>query len=149
MNGPHHQLIYTSYASPELSAEGLQAILAAAQRHNAREGITGILLHSGDQFLQVLEGPQAAVERLYKLIAADPRHEGVRTVLAHEVRQRDFGEWHMAMREMPPEQLARSATLSQFFLPGFDLGQLRYGTPASFLLKAFRELNGPPDLPAP
>ncbi len=145
MNGPHHQIIYTSYASPDLTNEALQAILAIARRNNARDEITGILLHSGDQFLQVIEGPKPAVERLHSLIAADPRHEGMRTVLAHEVRQRDFGEWHMAMRELPPELLAEKPALSQFFTPEFDLASLRYGTPATFLLQAFRELSSPAD----
>lgn len=145
MNGPLHQVIYTSYASLELTEEGLQAILATSRRNNGRDQITGILLHSGDQFLQVIEGPRPAVERLHNLIAADSRHEGMRTVLAHDVKQRDFGEWHMAMRELPPELLAENPALSEFFTPEFDLASLRYGTPATFLLQAFRELNSAAD----
>lgn len=145
MNGPHHQVIYTSYASPDLTDEGLNAILATARRNNARDEITGILLHSGNQFLQVIEGPRPAVERLLNRIAVDPRHEGMRTVLTHEVKHRDFGAWHMAMRELPPELLAENPSLSQFFTPEFDLASLRYGTPATFLLKAFRELNSAAD----
>lgn len=147
MSGPYHQLIYTSYASPDLTPQGLKAIGETSQRNNARDQITGILLHSGDQFLQVIEGPGPAVERLHRVIAADPRHEGMRTVLAHEVRERDFGQWAMAVRELPPEELAQRQALSQFFSPAFDLGALRYGTPASFILQAFRELNGAPELP--
>lgn len=147
MSGPYHQLIYTSYASLDLTPDGLRAILESSQRNNARDQITGILLLSGDQFLQVIEGPVAAVERLHRVISADSRHEGMRTVLAHEVRQRDFGQWAMAVRELPPEQLAQHPALSQFFSADFDLGSLRYGTPATFLLQAFRELNGAPDLP--
>lgn len=147
MSGPYQQLIYTSYASSDLTPEGLRSILESSQRNNAQDHITGILLLSGDQFLQVIEGPAAAIERLHRVIAADPRHEGMRTVLAHEVRHRDFGQWAMAVRELPPEQLARHPALSQFFSPDFDLGSLRYGTPATFLLQAFRELNGAPEVP--
>jgi hypothetical protein len=147
MSGPYHQLIYTSDASPDLGPEGLQSIRESSQRNNARDQITGILLHSGDQFLQVIEGPRAAVERLHRVITADTRHEGMRTVLAHDVRERDFGQWAMAVRSLPPEQLAQHQALSQFFSPDFDLGSLRYGTPATFLLQAFRELNGAPELP--
>ncbi|RTL38668.1 MAG: BLUF domain-containing protein [Burkholderiales bacterium] len=147
MSGPYHQLIYTSDASLDLTPEGLASIRDSSQRNNARDQITGILLHSGDQFLQVIEGPRAAVERLHRLIAADTRHEGMRTVLAHDVNQRDFGQWAMAVRELPPEQLAQHQALSQFFSPDFDLGSLRYGTPATFLLQAFRELNGAPEAP--
>ena len=147
MSGTYHQLIYTSYASSGLTPEGLRSILESSQRNNARDQITGILLHSGDQFLQVIEGPGPAIERLHRVITADTRHEGMRTVLAHDVRQRDFGQWAMAVRELPPEQLAQHRALSQFFSPDFDLGSLRYGTPATFLLQAFRELNGAPDQP--
>jgi len=141
MTTPIHQLIYTSTPKEGLTRTELQAILAVARRNNAREGLTGVLLYGGDQFMQVLEGPRPVIERLVHVLFADPRHKDMRIVLAHDVSQRDFGDWDMALSAFSREQLASPSALSQFFSPSFDIGTLPYGTAASFLLQAFRELR--------
>jgi hypothetical protein len=77
------------------------------------------------------------MERIHK----DPRHEDVRVIMAHAVARRDFGEWDMALREVARGALAPRSALSEFFKPGFEIRSLHYGSPASFLLQAFRELH--------
>ena len=139
-----HQLIYTSRPSEELTPALLEALMARARVHNARHGITGILLHTENQFMQVVEGPKAAVETLMERIQRDFRHEDVSVIMAHTVAQRDFGEWDMAVRELPREALEPKSALSEFFRPDFDIRSLQYGSPATFLLQAFRELNSAP-----
>lgn len=141
MTTAFYQLIYTSRAGPSLTPQALAEILSASRVRNVRAQITGILVHSGGQFMQVLEGRREAVERLQERLAADPRHEDMRVVFEHEVSQRDFAEWDMALQELTPHELASGSALSQFFQPGFDISALRYGSPASFLLQAFRELH--------
>ena len=42
----------------------LAGILSSARRNNPRDGITGALICRDDLFLQLLEGPEAAVEAL-------------------------------------------------------------------------------------
>jgi hypothetical protein len=140
-----HQIIYTSRPCECLTPTALAELMARARLHNVRHGITGILLHTEDQFMQVVEGPQAAVEPLMERIHIDTRHEDVRVILAHAVTRRDFGEWDMALRELPRDALGERSALSQFFKPGFDIRSLHYGSPASFLLQAFRELHAQPD----
>jgi hypothetical protein len=142
MNTPIYQCIYTSYPCESLTSAALADLMARARLHNMQHGITGILLHTDDQFMQVVEGPQAAVEQLMVRIHKDNRHEDVRIIMAHEVAQRDFGEWDMALRRMPREALAPRSALSEFFKSNFDIRSLHYGSPASFLLQAFRELHG-------
>lgn len=141
MSDPIYQLIYTSQAAPTLTAAALQQIIEAAQIRNASEQITGILLHSDGQFMQVIEGSREAVERLQERLSLDPRHEDMRVIYAHEVAERDFAQWAMALREQAPDQLTAGSALSQFFQPDFDILALCHGSPVSFLLRAFRELH--------
>ena len=141
MSTPVHQIIYTSTPQEGLTHAERDDILRVARRNNARDGLTGILVHGGDQFMQVLEGPRPAIERLVRVLQEDPRHEDMHIVLAHDVAQRDFGPWDMARLARPRGGLPGTSALSQFFSPSFDLSALPYGTAASFLLQAFRELR--------
>lgn len=141
MNAPLYPLIYTSRATPSMTALELQQIIAAARTRNASEQITGILLHSDGQFMQVIEGGRAAVERLQARLALDPHHEDMRVIYAHEVAQRDLSHWDMALREQPPDQLSAGSALSQFLQPDFDVRALGYGSPVGFLLQSFGELH--------
>ncbi len=73
----------------------MSGILLDARRCNARDGITGALICRHDIFLQLLEGPEDAVQNTFDRIAHDDRHlEMVRRVLRH-VPDRMFGEWSM------------------------------------------------------
>lgn len=144
MNTDIYQCIYTSYPSDSLTPGALAELMARARLHNVQHAITGILLHTDDQFMQVVEGPQATVEQLMARIHKDTRHEDVRIIMTHTVSRRDFGEWGMALRALPLEALGPRSALSEFFKADFDIRSLQYGSPASFLLQAFRELHGEP-----
>jgi hypothetical protein len=91
------QLIYCSTPCPTdgEQKEVVAPIMEAAVRHNKRNGITGCLGYSQDWFLQVIEGPEAAVAETYTRIARDQRHSDVRTLLTREIRNRSFPEWSM------------------------------------------------------
>jgi hypothetical protein len=136
-----YQMIYTSCPGESLTPQALHDLMDRSRLNNARHGITGILLHTEDQFMQVVEGPQDAVDRLMERILKDPRHEDVRIIMAHTVMRRDFGEWNMALRCLPREVLAKTSALSAFFKPDFDIRSMHNGSPAGFLLQAFRELH--------
>ncbi len=93
-----HQLVYMSSARPELTKDALIDILAAAQKNNARRGITGLLLHSDGNLIQVIEGTQANVEALYAKISNDQRHDNPMVLYRKEISQRDFPEFKMGFR---------------------------------------------------
>lgn len=95
-----HRLIYVSrnrLAGPagEVEAEILN-ILEASQRNNARVGITGALLFSGDLFAQALEGPLPAVQEVFERIQCDERHRDTVVLACDPVPAREFGVWSMA-----------------------------------------------------
>ena len=134
------QLIYTSQRCDSLSDAGLDALLVQARQNNARRGLTGVLLCTGTQFMQVIEGPAAEVARLADTIAEDTRHEDMRIVMSHEVAQPDFGDWHMALSDVRARGLLPGCELSRFFEPDFNIGVLPAASVASFLLRAFRDI---------
>lgn len=93
--GDLHQLLYVSAARPGISEADIDSILAGARSHNAKQGITGLLLCIDEAFLQVLEGPEPAVQDLYARIARDPRHHQVLCLLNQPAQRRDFPNWSM------------------------------------------------------
>ncbi len=77
----------------------LNAILVQSRRNNAAFGITGALICRADLYLQLLEGPPAAVDAAYQRIAVDSRHADVTLHVRKTVTERLFGAW--AMRDDP------------------------------------------------
>ena len=45
--------------------------------------------------MQLIEGPEEAIKRLYKNIVNDPRHEHVITVKERQISERLFPDWAM------------------------------------------------------
>jgi hypothetical protein len=71
-----------------LTSKDIDAIIEVSVANNKRDGITGMLVSTGRLFFQLLEGPDEAVDRLYKRILDDPRHESV-LLLAEETGDLD------------------------------------------------------------
>lgn len=95
-----HQLLYVSSAARKMSDQELATILQAARRNNARDGITGLLLHIDGNFLQILEGDERKVEATFERISNDPRHRGVAMLLRREVEARTFQDWSMGFERI-------------------------------------------------
>jgi hypothetical protein len=92
--------VYVSSAVRLMPEEEILEILRAARKRNEGLGITGMLLYRGGNFLQVLEGPAAAVDQLIDKIKKDPRHRGVILMSRKAIEGRQFGDWQMAFRNM-------------------------------------------------
>ena len=88
------QLIYAStpfgFDNPTLNQ-----ILSVAKRNNLRDGITGCLICRADFYLQMLEGPRAAVTTTFQKIMADDRHLDVVLIGSGDVSVRMFADWSM------------------------------------------------------
>lgn len=89
------RMLYASRAVPPLNTTSLEAIMESSRRNNPERGITGVLCHSGDVFLQVLEGGREPINVLYATITRDPRHEQVTLLHYEEVTERRFSGWTM------------------------------------------------------
>ena len=88
-------LVYVSMAAENISKADLLDILAKSRENNSKAGITGMLLHKDENFMQVLEGEEAAVRALYQRLLLDPRHRGILTLVEGEREERHFadGPW--------------------------------------------------------
>ena len=89
------RLLYASRAVEPLAPETIDAILASSRRRNPTLGITGLLCHSGDTFMQVLEGGREGVNQLYTRICQDLRHRDVILLHYEEIAERRFAGWTM------------------------------------------------------
>ncbi|MET0372578.1 MAG: BLUF domain-containing protein [Sphingobium sp.] len=106
MTMPLYQIMYISSATGVLSSTDCRAIAQAAALSNGRDDVTGLLLFNSKRFLQVLEGPRDAVERIFARIAVDTRHRAVVKLREREIAEREFGHWAMAFDD--PARPSRS-----------------------------------------
>jgi hypothetical protein len=74
----------------------LQDLLVWSRSYNAQRGLTGLLLYSETQFVQVIEGDESAVRHLYDRIRQDGRHHHVTTLSEGPEPHRWFADWQMA-----------------------------------------------------
>ncbi|MCE3003547.1 MAG: BLUF domain-containing protein [Xanthomonadaceae bacterium] len=91
-------IIYASWCQRSPTVETLLSILKSARANNAMHGISGVLLLVDAVFIQLLEGPAEAVDRLMGNIRRDPRHHEIVVLLDEnqDARPRMFGDWSMA-----------------------------------------------------
>lgn len=88
-------IIYVSVADPLIGSDDIKAILDSARRNNARDGLTGALLYTGYNFMQLLEGPADKLGACLQAIREDPRHSGMVEIRRRQIEQRDFADWSM------------------------------------------------------
>jgi hypothetical protein len=84
------QLGYVSTAVEQMLREDLLAILEVSRRTNRDNGVTGLLMFDGKDFLQVLEGDEAAVRETYGRIAQDERHRDLNVLFEEQVDSAQF-----------------------------------------------------------
>ena len=77
------RLIYSSAVNPTFHQGELQRLLSHYRQRNQQLGICSLLLFMNGDFLQVLEGEEEAVQRIYQLIQQD-RHHLQLTLLSRE-----------------------------------------------------------------
>ena len=91
-----HQIMYISSVTGPLTSSECAAIARGSARRNRVDDVTGLLLFNSKRFLQVLEGPKDAVDRIYARISEDPRHGAIVKLREGSVPAREFGDWGMA-----------------------------------------------------
>jgi len=90
--------ISKSRISSESAIEKIETLVQRAQARNMLLGITGSLIYTGSMFAQVLEGPLTALEKLVRVIQADPRHDVLFVTEPKKiVAVRRFKNWSLAL----------------------------------------------------
>lgn len=142
------RLIYLSSAWDQFQPGELASLLDVARRNNIREGLTGLLLYHDGSFMQVLEGDGEAVDRIFRTIRKDGRHNRVLVLSQTEGVTRLFPDWAMALAR--PETLAtedpgsvRLICTVMEELRDLETQDPRLATLMRSFLASFRDLSGP------
>ena len=88
------QIIYVSEKANK-SSESLTDIYDISQKNNPESEISGCLLVGNKSFLQLLEGPDSAVDKLYSKIKLDSRHKKVKKLYDQQIEEKLFSSWSM------------------------------------------------------
>ncbi|NII85208.1 MULTISPECIES: BLUF domain-containing protein [unclassified Pedobacter] len=122
---PIFYLIYTSVESDLFNHDELKVLLNQCKDFNNRNNITGILLYvrgqqitkSKGRFMQLLEGDERIIRRLFKKIVNDERHESVALLQIGKYDRRCFTDWSVGFEQAAGE-------LYQSLSGHFDLNDL-------------------------
>ncbi|HEY0817210.1 MAG TPA: BLUF domain-containing protein [Rhizobacter sp.] len=94
-----YQIFYVSRALA--SPRQVEDILDRARVLNGHRQVTGSLLYTGGHFAQVIEGPAATLAETMVAIAADSRHDNVRTLVKGRLAERRHGGTSLAYAAAP------------------------------------------------
>lgn len=103
---PLHHVVYQSRTTTALDDAELAQLLTQSRAYNAAHGLTGVLLYSHGNIVQLLEGTQAKVDAVFSRIARDPRHFRVIRLADGPIPHRLFAQWSMGFRTINPADFA-------------------------------------------
>ncbi len=109
-----YTLVHSSEIEPYLGDIDISSLLYAARQSNAEHKITGILLHINGKFIQVLEGEETSVKKLYEIISRDRRHKNLKVLLEKEIDERQFDGWCLGFKNITEDELNEHPILKSF-----------------------------------
>jgi hypothetical protein len=133
------RLLYMSQAAHGITSEDVREIFQLAQHKNPEFGITGVLLHGGGMFMQVLEGSEQSVIQLYLNILKDSRHSHCHILVVTPMQERMFQDWAMGVIKTERDEFEHILDL-QIQIMNEVLPQIFTETISGFL----KRLNGLP-----
>jgi hypothetical protein len=95
------RIAYASRPQPGLSFAEIPRIVTASRTRNTLSGLTGVLLFTGRDFAQLIEGPPQPVADLWRCICADPRHHDLALFLDEHTPAPWFGDWRVGFPSDP------------------------------------------------
>lgn len=118
---PVTQILYRSVSRDGAgSALQMSDILNEARSGNARDGVTGVLTAVDGRFVQIIEGAEAALDRLMTKLLRDPRHTHLTILERRTTARRSFGDWDMVSPRLASRELSLLALLLDDAGAGLD-----------------------------
>lgn len=93
-------IIYISQAVKPMTDRDLEQLLVSARENNKKEQITGQLLYKDQYFIQLLEGEEETIQRMFKKISKDSRHKNVKKISNMDVVLRSHDNWSMGFSNL-------------------------------------------------
>jgi len=131
------RLIYVSSADHAMNEAELKQILDTAVSRNKEVDVTGMLLYSDGGFMQVLEGPRAAVDEIYARICVDDRHHNILRLCTDAITERDFSRWNMGFKRITESEIENLEDFAPFFSSDFQ--PEKHGIKAGTALRVLKE----------
>jgi Sensors of blue-light using FAD len=132
-------LTYVSSTKELLAVPQLVDMLESIRPKNDERGLTGMLLYSGGNVIQTLEGPEESVDEVFAAIETDPRHTGVLVLLREQIETRAFPEWSMGFRNIGDREVHDIDGYTDFTRRSFADGLGAQASSAYRLLELFRD----------
>jgi len=80
-----YAIVYVSTASQNLEKDEIEGILNTSKEWNNDNNITGLLLFSGGNFFQIIEGEKGKILELFEDIQTDKRHHNIMQIFGKEI----------------------------------------------------------------
>ena len=90
------QIIYTSEPIDNITYQQIETINRSSRKYNKQYDITGLLLYTGKKFIQILEGIEQDLERLFsEKITNCELHHSIEIISESKIHQKNFSTWSM------------------------------------------------------
>lgn len=100
-----YYLLYYGVESFEFEQKDFEELLAQARERNEGLGITGKLIYCEGTFIQVLEGEEQNVKKVYQSIENDSRLIATKIAAEGRVGERYFKDWSMDFAQVSLETI--------------------------------------------
>lgn len=120
------QLVYVSEAVNPVTDAVLTQIGKTGQANNTPLGITGLLIHLQNKYVQILEGELFTIVDRFDHLRHDPRHKDVAIVMIEPAASRMFKDKSLAILSLnaaPPEERSRLEGLVARWRKAIDQGE--------------------------
>ncbi|GAA3930244.1 BLUF domain-containing protein [Hymenobacter algoricola] len=98
-----YHLVYQSSATAPFSDQDLESILRQSRAWNMAHELTGVLLYSHGNIMQVLEGTEEEVRYIFGHIERDYRHIRLVKLSDGPIARRNFSQWSMGFKTVDPQ----------------------------------------------
>jgi len=118
------QLIFQSTLGKGFESTAAR-IFRSGRQNNTKNRITGVLLMSGYNCIEILEGESELVRRTFCRIQSDQRHSITKFVKELEIDERIFTRWNIGYSRLDSIEKADSTLYDRYIFNGFDASIIR------------------------
>lgn len=109
-------IIYVSSGIKIFSDIEINDLLKVSRANNLENNITGLLLYSDGNFMQIIEGLKDDVDKTYQKIVNDTRHKNIILIANKAIKERSFVDWNMGFSVVDPKFLKKHPEINPFEL---------------------------------
>jgi len=106
MGSELYQIMYVSSAAKGFSEAEMYKLCSRIYKRNEARKLSGVLLYTEGNIIQVLEGPKDTVKALFAKIRKDTRHTGLLIISQKVIEQRDFPNFGMGFVGLDKQEIA-------------------------------------------